>query len=82
MKKHIINQPVAITAVEFDKHTRAFPRQMEFDGRTYDFIDRGFACTVTRGKATTQILTLSDGHSQFWLRRGDRGIWTLLGMCS
>lgn len=81
MKKQIINQPVSVTVVGFDKNTQAFPRQMEYNGRVYDFVDRGFACRVKKGDRVTQILTLSDGKSQFWLRGGGSG-WTLLGMCS
>lgn len=81
MKKQIINQPANITVVGFDKETNAFPRQMEYKGLTYNFIDKGFSCRVKTGDRITQILTLSDGESQFWLRRGIGG-WTLLGMCS
>lgn len=79
MKKQIINQPANVTAVGFDKETRAFPRQMEYGGLVYDFVDKGLSCRVKSGDRITQILTLSDGTSQFWLRRGAAG-WTLLGM--
>lgn len=80
MTKQIINQPVSITALAFGKNMEAYPKRMEFEGRTYDFIDKGFRCVVKKHGQITHILTLSDGHRQFWLRSGDRGIWTLLGM--
>lgn len=79
MTQTIINKEVAITAVGFGKNLRAYPRRMEFDGKTYYFIDQGLACIVSKGQRVAQVLTLSDGLRQFRLRSDNRGgSWTLL----
>lgn len=80
MKTSNINQPVSVTQLRFGRDMRAYPRAIEFEGRTYEFVDRGLSCTVKKGEKRSHILSLSDGKRQFWLRDGDRGIWTLIGM--
>lgn len=81
MKNIPINKPVQVTSLGFKKNLSAYPRQIEFDGRTYDFVDSGLSCLVKRGREACQILTLSDGRSQFRLRSDNYGgLWTLLSM--
>ena len=81
MKNITINQPVHVTALGFKKNLRAYPRQIEFEGRTYDFVDAGLSCLVNSGRKASQILTMSDGRSQFRLRSDNYGgLWTLLSM--
>lgn len=81
MTKTIINKPVNITAVGFRKNLQTYPRQMEYEGKTYDFIDAGLSCVVRHGERIAQILTVSDGYMQFQLRSDNRGgLWTLLSM--
>ena len=81
MRNTIINKQVQVTAVGFKKNMSAYPRQMEFEGKTYDFIDAGLRCLVRRGRRLSQILTLSDGHQQFRLRSDNHGgLWTLLSV--
>jgi len=81
MRNTIINKPVHVTALGFKKNLSAYPRQIEFDGHIYDFIDAGLSCLVKRGGLASQILTISDGHSQFRLRSDNHGgLWTLLSM--
>lgn len=81
MSKTIINKQVNITAMGFKKNLMAYPRRMEFDGRTYDFIDAGLSCVVSRSGGMAQILTLTDGFMQFRLRSDNYGgSWTLLSM--
>lgn len=80
MKTSNINKPVSVTRLSFGRDMRAYPQAIEFDGKTYEFIDRGLSCTVKRGEQSTHILTLSDGERQFWLRDGGRGAWTLMSM--
>ncbi len=65
----------------FRKDLTAYPRQMEFDGATYSFIDAGLGCIVRSGERLSQIFTLSDGKQSFRLRSDNRGgIWTLVSM--
>lgn len=81
MTQTIINKPVTVTAVGFKKNLSAYPRQMEFEGTTYNFVDAGLSCVVRHGERIAQIMTLSDGSRQFRLRSDNRGgIWTLLTM--
>lgn len=76
-----INRPVAITAMGFGRDMRAYPRRMEYQGATYDFIDAGLRLVVKSGERIAEILTLSDGDSQFRLRSDNRGgSWTLLSI--
>lgn len=81
MKNITINMPVHVTNLGFKKNLSTYPRQMEFEGQTYDFVDSGLSCLVKNGKLASQILTLSDGRSQFRLRSDNHGgLWTLLSM--
>ena len=81
MTQTIINKEVNVTAMGFKKNLSAYPRAMEFEGKTYSFVDAGLSCVVRHGERIAQILTLSDGYMQFRLRSDNRGgIWTLLTM--
>ncbi len=76
-----INQLVDITKMGFKKNLEAYPRRMEFNGGSYEFIDAGLRCLVGHGERMAQILTMTDGHSQFRLRSDNRGgNWTLLSI--
>lgn len=81
MKQRSINQQVFISAMGFKKDLEAYPRRMEFDGRTYNFIDSGLRCIVRSGERITQVLTMSDGSRMFRLRSDSKeGIWTLVSI--
>ena len=81
MTKTIINEEVSVTRVGFKKNLMAYPRRVEYEGTTYDFIDAGISCIVRSGEQIAQILTLTDGRSQFRLRSDNRGgRWTLLSI--
>lgn len=81
MTKTIINKEVSVTRVGFKKNLMAYPRRVEYEGTTYDFIDAGISCIVRSGEHIAQILTLTDGRSQFRLRSDNRGgAWTLLSI--
>jgi len=45
MKTTSINSPVDVTAIGFGRGMRAYPRRIEFEGATYDFIDAGLRST-------------------------------------
>ncbi len=81
MTNTIINKEVNVTRLGFKKDLRAYPRQVEYEGTTYDFIDAGISFLIRSGERASQILTLTDGHSQFRLRGDERGgAWTLLSI--
>lgn len=80
MKQHL-NTPVTITSMGFGRDLRAIPRRMEFEGRTYHFIDAGLRTVIRRGEQMAQILTMSDGINNFRLRSDNSGgSWTLLSI--
>lgn len=80
MKKYTsINSPVDITAIGFARNMRTFPRRMEFEGTTYDFIDAGLRTVIRSGERVAQIFTMTDGAHDYRLK-SDGGRWTLLGM--
>ena len=56
-----INRPVNVTRLRFGRDMRAYPQAIEHEGSTYEFVDRGLSCTVSRGESRTHILTLTDG---------------------
>ena len=83
MTNTIINKEVAVTRIGFRKNMRAYPQRLEYDGKTYDFVDAGISCIVRSGERMAQIFTLTDGHSQFRLRSDNRGgSWTLMSIGS
>lgn len=76
-----INSPVSVTAMGFGRNMRAYPRRIEFEGKTYSFVDTGLRTVVRTGGKIAQILTMSDGLRDFCLRSDDRGgSWTLLSI--
>ena len=83
MKKVLINEQVTVTVLGFRKNLVAYPRRMEFHGVTYDFIDAGLRCLVRHGERIAEIITMSDGKSDYHLRSDNRGgNWTLLSIAS
>lgn len=81
MKKLQINRVVTVRALGFRKNLEAYPREMEFDGVTYNFVDAGIRCMVRRGGKIAEIFTLSDGKTNYYLRTYNRGSnWTLLNI--
>lgn len=83
MKKSNINEQVIVTALGFRRDLAVYPKRIEFQGRTYSFIDAGLRCLVRRGSRIAEIITLSDGESNYRLRRDDYGMyWTLLSIAS
>lgn len=83
MTNTIINREVTVTRIGFKKNMRVYPRRVEYDGHTYDFIDAGISCIVRSGERMAQIFTLTDGHSQFRLRSDNQGSsWTLMSIAS
>lgn len=83
MSKLKVNEQVTVTALGFRKNLAVYPRKMEFRGNTYDFIDAGIMCLVKCGERVAEVITLSDGKANYFLRSDNRGVnWTLLSICS
>lgn len=81
MKTTNINEQVEITVMGFKKDMVAYPRRMEYQGSTYEFIDAGLRCLVRHGSRIAEVLTLTDGQASYRLRTDNRGgLWTLLSI--
>jgi hypothetical protein len=83
MSKIDINEQVNVTAMGFKKNLVAYPRRMEYKGVTYDFVDSGLRCKIRHGGIIAEVITLSDGIANYFLRTSNSGNnWTLLGIAS
>jgi hypothetical protein len=83
MKKVQINEQVIVTSIGFRKNLVAYPKRMEFRGVTYNFIDAGLRCLVRQGERIAEIVTLSDGDTDYRLKSENHdGNWTLLSIVS
>ena len=81
MNRNNINEQVNVTAMGFKKDLAVYPRRIEYQGSTYDFIDAGLRCLIRQGGRIAEILTLTDGSVNFRLRSDNRGSsWTLLSI--
>lgn len=81
MNRTNINEQVIVTAMGFKKDLAVYPRRIEYQGLTYDFIDAGLRCLIRHGARIAEIFTLTDGRADFRLRSDNRGYsWTLLSI--
>lgn len=78
-KSITINSPVDVTALGFGRDLRTYPRRIEYEGATYDFIDAGLRTVIRSGERIAQIFTMTDGAHDYRLK-SDGGSWTLLSM--
>lgn len=83
MQKVQINEQVNVTSIGFRRNLVAYPKSMEFRGITYNFIDAGLRCLVSQGERIAEIFTLSDGDTDYRLKRENKdGNWMLLSIVS
>jgi hypothetical protein len=83
MNRITINEEIAVTKMGFKKDLSAYPRRMEFRGTIYEFLDAGLRCLVRSGESLAEIITLTDGQSQYRLRSDNHGgNWMLLSIMS
>jgi hypothetical protein len=81
MEKVMVNEKVQVTSMGFKKDLSSYPRRMEYQGRTVEFIDAGLRCLVRHGERIAEIITLSDGVQSFRLKSENRSnCWTLLSI--
>lgn len=74
---NILNNPVTVTALGFDRRMQAYPKRMEWNGATYYFVDSGLR--VRRGEQGSCTLTMSDGQQTFCLRQSGAN-WSLVSV--
>ena len=78
-KSITINSPVDVTAIGFGRNMRSYPRRIEFEGTSYDFVDAGLRTVIRSGERIAKIFTMTDGAHDYRLR-SDGSSWTLLSM--
>lgn len=81
MEKVVVNKEVVMSGVYFkNKQTlEAFPKQMEFEGQTYQFLNSGLRFLIHKGQEIVRIFSVTDGQADYRLKLepgSDR--WTLL----
>lgn len=80
-KRIVVNQPVAITSVTFNKDLETYPTRMEYGGRQYDLIQAGLRCSVRHAGRIAHVITMSDGESRYQLKYDQsNALWTLLAI--
>jgi len=83
MKKVDVNEQIVVTSMGFRKNLATYPRRIEYKGATLSFMDAGLRCLIRQGNRIAEILTLSDGQSDYKLRSDNQGLtWTLISIMS
>lgn len=72
------NQEVNVTSFYF-KSSRIFPRVVELEGQSLNFLETGLRCLVQKGQEFIQIFNMTDGQKLYRLsfEPGNR-TWKLL----
>lgn len=81
MESVAINQEVTINGVYFKNKQglEAFPKQMEFAGETYTFLNSGWRYLVHKGREVVKIFSVTDGTADYRLKlEPSKNHWTLL----
>lgn len=75
-----INQEVTISSVYLKgQQLETYPKQMEFAGETYTFLNDGWRFLIHKGKEVIRIFSVTDGHNDFRLKlEPSASRWTLL----
>lgn len=83
MDKIDVNKEVVISGVYFKNKQglEAFPKQMEFEGSTYTFLNSGWRYLVLKGQEVIKIFSVTDGKANYRLKLdSSRQNWTLLNI--
>jgi hypothetical protein len=72
------NTEIDVTSFYF-QNSRVFPRRVEFEGQSLNFLETGLRCLVRKGAELVQIFNMSDGQKLYRLsfEPGSR-TWKLL----
>lgn len=76
-----INQEVTINSVYFKnkQQLETFPKQMEFEGEIYTFLNSGWRYLVHKGREVVRIFSVTDGKADYRLKLDpSENRWTLL----
>lgn len=81
MERIIVDQEVTINSVYFNnkKNLETFPKEMEFKGETYTFLNNGWRYLVHKGQEVVRVFSVTDGKADFRLKLDpSESHWTLL----
>ena len=81
MNSVVVNQEVTVSSVYFKNKSQleTFPKQMEYNGETYTFLNSGWRYLVHKGKEIVRIFSVTDGTSDYRLKLdASESHWTLL----
>lgn len=76
----IIDAPVAVTAVTFNKKFMPIPRRIEYGGRSHTFVDAGIRYLVKQGEHMIRLWDMTDGSARYRLRCDGDSKWRLLSI--
>jgi len=80
MKTNLVNEPVAVTSVTFNKKFIPIPRRIEYGGTSHTFIDAGIRFRVKQGEQMVQLWDMSDGQARYRLRCDSSNRWRLVSI--
>ncbi len=76
-----IDQPIAVTAVQFTKQFDLIPRRIEIDGVSYELAHDYKRVVLDTGDKKEALLDISDGTRLLRLRQASGlGSWRLIGI--
>ena len=81
MERIIVDQEVTVNSVYFNnkKDLETFPKEMEFEGETYTFLNNGWRYLVHKGQEVVRVFSVTDGKADFRLKLDpSESHWTLL----
>lgn len=81
MERVVVNEEVVISSVYFKnkEEIETYPKQMEFAGETYTFLNSGWRYLVHKGKEVVKIFSVTDGSLDYRLKLDPtESHWTLL----
>jgi len=80
MKTNLIDTPVAVTAVSFNKKFIPIPRRIEYGGTSHTFVDAGMRYLIKQGEEMVHLWDMTDGTHKYRLRCDSSNSWRLLSI--
>lgn len=72
------NQEIDVTSYYF-QNNHGFPRRIEFEGQSLNFMETGLRCLVQKGQQLIEIFNMTDGQNLYRLSfESTNRTWKLL----
>lgn len=78
-----VNKEVTITAMYFRtrRELKSYPKRMEYNGGTVNFLESGLQYLIKRGQKMIQIFDMTDGQDMYRLKFDEEQFnWTLVNI--